>query len=107
MTTATGAVLAGILGAIVGSFLNVVAYRLPRGESLSHPGSRCPGCGAPIAPYDNIPVVSWLLLRGRCRRCGESISIRYPLVEATTAVLYALVVVAKDDALGIALGLLL
>jgi len=98
---------AAFIGALFGSFLNVVAYRLPRGESLSHPGSRCPGCGAPIAPYDNIPVVSWLLLRGRCRRCGEPISIRYPLVEATTAVLYALVVVAKDDALGIALGLLL
>jgi leader peptidase (prepilin peptidase)/N-methyltransferase len=100
-------VAAALAGLLIGSFLNVVAYRLPRGESLSHPGSRCPGCGAPIAPYDNIPVVSWLLLRGRCRRCGEPISIRYPLVEATTAVLYALVVIAKDDALGIALGLLL
>jgi leader peptidase (prepilin peptidase)/N-methyltransferase len=100
-------VVAAVAGLLIGSFLNVVAYRLPRGESLSHPGSRCPGCGAPIAPYDNIPVVSWLLLRGRCRRCEEPISIRYPLVEATTAVLYALVVVAKDDALGIALGLLL
>ncbi len=100
-------VAAAVAGLLIGSFLNVVAYRLPRGESLSHPGSRCPGCGAPIAPYDNIPVVSWLLLRGRCRHCGEPISIRYPLVEATTAVLYALVVVAKDDALGIALGLLL
>ncbi len=100
-------VAAAVAGLLIGSFLNVVAYRLPRGESLSHPGSRCPGCGAPIAPYDNIPVVSWLLLRGRCRRCGEPISIRYPLVEATTAVLYALVVIAKDDALDIALGLLL
>jgi leader peptidase (prepilin peptidase) / N-methyltransferase len=100
-------VAAAVAGLLIGSFLNVVAYRLPRGESLSHPRSRCPGCRAPIAPYDNIPVVSWLLLRGRCRHCGEPISIRYPLVEATTAVLYALVVVAKDDALGIALGLLL
>jgi leader peptidase (prepilin peptidase) / N-methyltransferase len=100
-------VVAAVAGLLIGSFLNVVAYRLPRGESLSHPRSRCPGCRAPIAPYDNIPVVSWLLLRGRCRHCGEPISIRYPLVEATTAVLYALVVVAKDDALGIALGLLL
>jgi leader peptidase (prepilin peptidase)/N-methyltransferase len=100
-------VAAAVAGLLIGSFLNVVAYRLPRGEALSHPGSRCPGCGAPIAPYDNIPVVSWLLLRGRCRRCGEPISIRYPLVEATTAVLYALVVIAKDDALDIALGLLL
>jgi leader peptidase (prepilin peptidase)/N-methyltransferase len=100
-------VAAAVAGLLIGSFLNVVAYRLPRGESLSHPGSRCPGCGTPNAPYDNIPVVSWLLLRGRCRHCGEPISIRYPLVEATTAVLYALVVVAKDDALDIALGLLL
>jgi leader peptidase (prepilin peptidase)/N-methyltransferase len=98
---------AAIFGLLIGSFLNVVAYRLPRGESLSHPRSRCPGCRAAIAAYDNIPVLSWLLLRGRCRRCGEPISIRYPLVEATTAVLYALVVVAQDDALGIALGLLL
>ena len=98
---------AAVFGLIIGSFLNVVAYRLPRGESLSHPRSRCPGCGAAIAAYDNIPVLSWLLLRGRCRGCGEPISIRYPLVEATTAVLYVLVVVAQDDALGIALGLLL
>ena len=65
MTTAVAAVLAGILGAIIGSFLNVVAYRLPRGESLSHPPSHCPNCGAPVKPYDNIPVLSWLLLRGR------------------------------------------
>ncbi len=98
---------AAVFGLLIGSFLNVVAYRLPRGESLAHPRSRCPGCGAAIAAYDNIPVLSWLLLRGRCRHCGEPISIRYPLVEATTAVLYALVVVAQDDALGIVLGLLL
>ena len=98
---------AAVFGLIIGSFLNVVAYRLPRGESLSHPRSRCPGCGAAIAAYDNVPVLSWLLLRGRCRHCAEPISIRYPLVEATTAVLYALVVVTQDDALGIALGLLL
>jgi leader peptidase (prepilin peptidase)/N-methyltransferase len=111
MTTATGAVLAGILGAIIGSFLNVVAYRLPRGESLSHPPSRCPNCGAPVKPYDNIPVLSWLLLRGRCRNCKEPISRRYPLVEAGTGILCALVVVAKgadqDAILGIVLVLLL
>jgi leader peptidase (prepilin peptidase) / N-methyltransferase len=100
-------VAAALAGMIVGSFLNVVAYRLPRGESLSRPRSRCPGCGAAIAPYDNVPVLSWLALRGRCRRCGEPISPRYPLVELATGVLYALVVVAKDDALDIALGLLL
>jgi leader peptidase (prepilin peptidase) / N-methyltransferase len=99
--------VAFVAGLLVGSFLNVVAYRLPRGESIMRPGSRCPGCATPIKPYDNIPVLSWLLLRGRCRHCGEGISARYPLVELATGVLYALVVVAKDDALGIALGLLL
>ena len=103
--------LAGVLGAIVGSFLNVVAYRLPRGESLAHPPSRCPHCGAPVKPYDNVPVLSWLLLRGRCRNCKEPISVRYPLVEAGTALLCALVVVAKradgDAVIGIVLVLLL
>ena len=111
MTTATGAVLAAIFGAILGSFLNVVAHRLPRGESLARPPSRCPSCGAPVKPYDNIPVLSWLLLRGRCRNCGTRISARYPLVEAGTALLLALVVVAKgadrDAWLGIAFLLLL
>src|SRR3954464_5097259 len=111
MTTATGAVLAGILGAIIGSFLNVVAYRLPRKESLAHPPSRCPSCGAPVKPYDNVPVLSWLLLRGRCRSCGSPISWRYPLVEAGTGLLCAAVVVAKgadeDAILGLLLVLLL
>ncbi|HET8953364.1 MAG TPA: prepilin peptidase [Solirubrobacteraceae bacterium] len=111
MTTAVAAVLAGILGAIVGSFLNVVVYRLPRGESLSHPPSHCPKCGQPVKPYDNIPVLSWLLLRGRCRHCKEPISARYPLVEAGTALLCALVVVVKgadeEAIIGIVLVLLL
>ena len=111
MTTAMGAVLAGIFGTIIGSFLNVVAYRLPRKESLSHPPSRCPSCGAPVKPYDNIPVLSWLLLRGRCRNCKAPISWRYPVVEAGTGLLCALVVVAKgadeDAILGIVLVLLL
>ena len=111
MTTAMGAVLAGIFGTIIGSFLNVVAYRLPRKESLSHPPSRCPSCGAPVKPYDNIPVISWLLLRGRCRNCEAPISWRYPLVEAGTGILCALVVVAKgadeDAILGLVLVLLL
>jgi leader peptidase (prepilin peptidase)/N-methyltransferase len=111
MTTAMGAVLAGVLGAIVGSFLNVVAYRLPRGESLAHPPSRCPSCGKPVKPYDNIPVLSWLLLRGRCRHCEQPISARYPIVEAGTALLCALVVVVKgadeDAIIGIVLVLLL
>jgi leader peptidase (prepilin peptidase) / N-methyltransferase len=102
---------AALVGAIFGSFLNVVAYRLPRGESLSRPRSHCPGCAKPIRPYDNIPVLSWLMLRGRCRACGIRISPRYPLVEAGTAALCALVVVAKgadeDALLGLALVLLL
>lgn len=111
MTTTLGAVLAFIGGAIIGSFLNVVAYRLPRGESLSRPGSRCPSCQTPIKPYDNVPVLSWLLLRGRCRACGAHISARYPLVEAITGLLCAAVVIAKgadEDAwLGLAFVLVL
>jgi leader peptidase (prepilin peptidase) / N-methyltransferase len=75
-------VLAVVLGLLFGSFLNVVIYRLPRGESLSHPGSHCPGCGKPIRVYDNIPVLGWLMLRGRARCCKIRISVRYPLVEA-------------------------
>ncbi len=69
-------------GCCLGSFYNVVIYRLPRNESLITPGSRCPGCGSPIAAYDNIPILSFLLLAGKCRRCGARISLRYPLVEA-------------------------
>lgn len=78
----------GLLGAAVGSFLNVVAYRLPRGESLVAPGSRCPACETPIAGRDNVPVLSWLFLRGRCRNCGEHISARYPIIEALTAAVF-------------------
>lgn len=100
-------IAAGVAGLIVGSFLNVVAYRLPRGESLVSPGSRCPGCGEPVRPYDNVPVLSWLLLRGRCRDCREPIPARYPLVELATGLLYAAVVAARDDAGSIALGLIL
>jgi leader peptidase (prepilin peptidase) / N-methyltransferase len=99
--------LAALAGLLVGSFLNVVAWRLPRGESLVRPRSRCPACRTPIKPYDNVPVVSWLLLRGRCRTCGARVSARYPLVEAVTAALYAAVVVAGDGALEIVLGLAL
>src|SRR6478735_4636612 len=102
---------AAFMGAIFGSFLNVVAYRLPRGESLSRPRSRCPGCQRPIRPHENVPVLSWLMLRGRCRGCGMRISARYPLVETATALLCALVVVAKgadaDALLGLVLVLLL
>ena len=100
-------VLAGVAGLLVGSFLNVVAYRLPLRESLVHPRSRCPECGEPVRPYDNVPVLSWLILRGRCRFCSTSISPQYPLVEATTAALYVAVAITADDALHAALGLLL
>lgn len=83
------AVLAGILGATVGSFLNVVAARVPVGASVVRPGSACPRCGHEIRGRDNVPVLSWILLRGQCRDCSEPISVRYPLVEATTAALFA------------------
>jgi leader peptidase (prepilin peptidase) / N-methyltransferase len=99
--------IAFVGGLLVGSFLNVVAHRLPLGESLVRPRSRCPECGAAIRPYDNVPVLSWLVLRGRCRDCGAPISPRYPLVELATGVLYAAVAIAADDALDVALGLLL
>ena len=92
MSTATGAAIAALFGGLIGSFLNVVIWRLPRKENLAKPPSACPSCKAPIKPYDNIPVVSWLLLRGKCRNCGARISARYPLVEALTAALYAAVV---------------
>jgi leader peptidase (prepilin peptidase)/N-methyltransferase len=79
-----------LFGLCLGSFLNVVVYRLPRCESLIRPGSHCPGCGAGIKWYDNVPVLSWLLLRGRCRACGSRISPRYIVVESVTGVAYAL-----------------
>jgi leader peptidase (prepilin peptidase)/N-methyltransferase len=105
--TTAGTLLAAVLGAALGSFLNVVAYRLPRGLSLVRPGSRCPACETPIRPYDNVPVVSWLLLRGRCRSCGAGISARYPLVEGATIALCAVVVVAYGSSLETWLGLAL
>jgi leader peptidase (prepilin peptidase)/N-methyltransferase len=80
---------AGILGLVIGSFINVVAYRIPLGRSVVSPPSACPNCGAAIRPVDNIPVVSWILLRGRCRQCGARISARYPIVEAFTALAFA------------------
>jgi leader peptidase (prepilin peptidase)/N-methyltransferase len=90
-------VLGAILGLVVGSFLNVVAYRVPRGESVVRPPSACPGCGSAIRRRDNVPVVSWLLLRGRCRDCGSTISARYPIVEALTAALFAVTVVVVGE----------
>jgi leader peptidase (prepilin peptidase) / N-methyltransferase len=86
-------------GLALGSFATVVAYRVPRGESIVSGRSRCPGCGATIAAYDNVPVLSWLLLRGRCRRCGERISVRYPLTELSMAGLFAAttLILGTDD----------
>jgi leader peptidase (prepilin peptidase) / N-methyltransferase len=104
METAT---LAGVFGAVFGSFLNVVVYRLPRHESLVTPASHCPGCGTPVKPYDNIPILSWLLLRGHCRSCGTSISPRYPLVEALTAALCVGAVLVHSSVSGIALSVAL
>jgi leader peptidase (prepilin peptidase) / N-methyltransferase len=101
------ATFAGVLGAIVGSFLNVVAYRLPRHESLITPASHCPGCGTPVKPYDNVPILSWLLLRGHCRSCAGPISPRYPLVEAFTAALCVGAVLMHHSAAGIALSVVL
>jgi leader peptidase (prepilin peptidase)/N-methyltransferase len=99
---------AALFGLLIGSFLNVVAWRLPRGESLVKPRSKCPGCDTQLKAYDNIPVFSWLVLRGRCRGCGEKISARYPVVEAITAALYVLVVALKvDDVAQMVLGLVL
>lgn len=99
--------IAFLFGLLIGSFLNVVAYRLPRGESLVSPPSHCPACGKPVRHRDNIPVLGWLLLRGRCRDCGEPFSWRYPAVELLTGVLYALVVATQDEAIGVVLGLCL
>ncbi len=83
------------LGGAVGSFLNVVVYRLPAGMSISWPGSHCPRCNHAIRAYDNIPVLAWLWLRGRCRDCRQPISFRYPLIEAVTAGLFLLLLVVE------------
>lgn len=98
--------LAFVGGLLLGSFLTVVAYRVPRGESVVGGRSHCPHCGAQIAAYDNVPVFSWLLLRGRSRCCGERISPRYPLTELTLAILWtATVAILWDDPTEVALGL--
>ncbi|NNC39654.1 MAG: prepilin peptidase [Acidimicrobiia bacterium] len=81
--------IAGLFGLAFGSFMNVVAYRVPLGRSVVSPPSACPVCNSPIRPRDNLPVVSWILLRGKCRDCGEPISARYPIVEALTGILFA------------------
>ena len=81
--------VAGLFGLVVGSFLNVCSTRWPRDESVVRPPSRCPGCGNPVRWYDNVPVLSWLVLRGRCRDCGMRISVQYPLAEAATSLVWA------------------
>jgi leader peptidase (prepilin peptidase)/N-methyltransferase len=83
------ALFACLFGLVIGSFLNVVIHRLPRGASLLRPGSHCPGCGAPVEWFDNVPVLAWLWLRGRCRRCAAPISWRYPAVELATGLVFA------------------
>ena len=103
------AILAVPTGMILGSFATVVAHRVPRGESIVMGRSRCPSCGATIAAYDNVPVLSWLMLRGQCRRCGERISPRYPLTELAMAALFAatVLILGTDDVGELALGLAL
>jgi leader peptidase (prepilin peptidase) / N-methyltransferase len=101
---ALAAVFIGGVGLVVGSFLNVVIYRVPRDLSIVRPGSACPGCHTPISPRDNIPLLSWLLLRGRCRTCGTPISPRYPLVELLNAVVWLLLgwwAIGPDGILGL------
>ena len=98
---AFGYVIAGVFGAIIGSFLNVVIHRVPLEESIVFPNSRCPSCGATIAFYDNIPVLSYMALRGKCRGCSEHISFRYPAVELLTAALF--VAIAWHDGFSAAL----
>ncbi|HEX2359717.1 MAG TPA: prepilin peptidase [Solirubrobacterales bacterium] len=99
--------IAFVGGMLFGSFASVIAHRVPRGEAFVAGRSHCPGCGATIAGYDNVPVISWLLLRGRCRSCGEAISPRYPLAELAMAVLFAatVLVLGTDDVWSLVLGL--
>ena len=86
-----------LVGLVVGSFLTMVVYRIPRGESIVAPGSRCPSCGTPIRPRDNVPVLSYLVLRGRCRHCGARVSPTCPLTEASTAALFVGAAVVHDQ----------
>jgi leader peptidase (prepilin peptidase)/N-methyltransferase len=97
MSESARLLLVGALGLAIGSFLNVVIHRLPRGESLASPPSRCPHCGHRLRWYDNVPVLSWVWLGGRCRQCRREISVQYPIVEAVTAVLFVVVAVLTPD----------
>src|SRR5947207_10393218 len=94
-------VLVALLGLAVGSFVNVVIYRVPRDLSVLRPGSRCPACEVPIRPWHNVPVLSWILLRGRCAGCRVPISVRYPLVELATAALFVAVTVRLGASLAL------
>ncbi len=107
MSVALGAVTAGAFGAVLGSFLNVVAHRLPLHESVVRPRSRCPRCQTQIRSLDNVPVLSWLALRGRCRSCAAPIPARYPLVELGTGMLLAGVALTAGDVSSLVLGLAL
>lgn len=92
-------VTAVLFGLLFGSFANVVIWRVPRGESIASPGSHCPGCEKPIAWFDNVPVVSWLVLRGKCRRCGIPIAVRYPIVEVASGALFGIAFLAYGPGL--------
>ena len=96
-------IFATALGAIVGSFLNVVIYRYPRGESIVFPASHCPHCGTTIRPYDNVPVLAWLWLGGRCRTCRGTIDVRYPLVELANALFYLAIYLRTGTSIGFVL----
>lgn len=101
--------IAFIFGAIIGSFLNVVIYRLPRGESVAFPASHCQSCGTPLKVYHNVPIFSWLFLRGKCAFCGEKISIQYPIVETLSGLLFMSIFMLNEPnlaTLGIALTFL-
>jgi leader peptidase (prepilin peptidase)/N-methyltransferase len=102
--TAAFLVFVGVLGSLIGSFLNVVVYRVPAGKSVVSPPSACPHCAARIRPWDNIPVISWFVLRGKCRDCGAPIAIRYPLVEFATAVFFVAIAWWQLDWLSVALN---
>ena len=92
MTPLSWLIFAGLFGACIGSFLNVVIYRLPLGQSIVSPPSRCPNCGYRLQWYDNVPIIGWVVLGGRCRKCKNAISVQYPIVELITALLFVLVV---------------
>jgi leader peptidase (prepilin peptidase)/N-methyltransferase len=105
MTEVFYAIMFFVLGTLIGSFLNVCAYRIPKKESVAYPASHCTSCGTPIKPYDNIPLLSYAILRGKCRQCGERISLRYPLIEAVVGALWmcAYLCFGLSNRLGVAL----